>query len=135
MKKAVQWLLSRQNEDGGWGESCEGYLKNTFVPLHDSVPSQTAWALMGLIAAGLAKTEAVQDGIDFLLSRQNSEGGWEENAFTGTGFPGHFYIRYHGYRYYFPLMALGKYQQAIGSQSIIDSDISPVSNKIQKISS
>jgi squalene-hopene cyclase len=111
--KAVSWLKAAQLPDGGWGESCAGYQSGEFVPLPHSVPSQTAWALMGLIAAGEAHSPAVTRGIEFLLKRQTSHGCWDEKEYTGTGFPGHFYIRYHGYRHYFPLLALGKYRQAL----------------------
>jgi squalene-hopene/tetraprenyl-beta-curcumene cyclase len=112
--KARDWLLEVQNIDGGWGESCEGYRRGEYVPLKKSVPSQTAWALMGLIAAEKVLSPAVTKGVEFLVRRQNPDGGWEEKEYTGTGFPGHFYIRYHGYRHYFPLLALGKYRKAIG---------------------
>jgi squalene-hopene/tetraprenyl-beta-curcumene cyclase len=111
--KARDWLLEVQHPDGGWGESCEGYLKGEFIPLKNSVPSQTAWALMGLIAMGMTRSPEVTRGIEFLLRHQKKDGVWDEKEFTGTGFPGHFYIRYHGYRHYFPLLALGKYRQAI----------------------
>jgi squalene-hopene/tetraprenyl-beta-curcumene cyclase len=111
--RATQWLLSQQNVDGGWGESCDGYLKNQYVHLDKSVPSQTAWVLMGLMAVGLADTPEVQRGIEFLIQSQNDHGCWDEEEYSGTGFPGHFYIRYHGYRHYFPLMALGKYRRAL----------------------
>ncbi len=113
IREAVEWLLSVQNPDGGWGESCAGYLSDGFAPLPHSVPSQTAWALMGLIAAGETKHPAVALGIQFLIERQNAHGCWDEKEYTGTGFPGHFYIRYHGYRHYFPLLALGRYRQAL----------------------
>ena len=109
IQKARQWLISVQNHDGGWGESCRGYLEDRFTPLPHSVPSQTAWGVMGLIAAGGADT-SVERGVEFLLRRQNGHGCWDEKEYTGTGFPGHFYIRYHGYRHYFPLLALGKYR-------------------------
>lgn len=111
--KAIQWLLEKQNPDGGWGESCSSYLKGEYDPLRVSVPSQTSWALMGLIAVGMADSWEVSEGIEFLLKKQNSHGCWDEQEYTGTGFPGHFFLRYHGYRHYFPLLALGKYQQAI----------------------
>lgn len=111
--KAADWLKEAQLPDGGWGESCAGYLSDSFTPLPYSVPSQTAWALMGLAAMGEAHASAATRAVEFLLNRQNSHGCWEEQAYTGTGFPGHFYIRYHGYRHYFPLLALGKYRQAI----------------------
>jgi squalene-hopene/tetraprenyl-beta-curcumene cyclase len=113
IRRAVEWLKAVQCEDGGWGESCHGYTVKHFVPFKDGVPSQTAWAVMALIAAGEADSDAVQRGIEFLLERQRPDGGWDEEQHTGTGFPGHFYLRYHGYRHYFPLMALGKFQESI----------------------
>ncbi len=112
VQMAADWIKSVQNEDGGWSESCESYTQKRFIPLSDSTPSQTAWAVMGLIAGGEVNSDEVRRGIEFLLSKQNSEGGWDEDAHTGTGFPGHFYIRYHGYRHYFPLLALSKYKNA-----------------------
>ena len=108
-RKAVEWLHSIQNKDGGWGESCLSDSRNEYVPLGHSVPSQTAWALMGLIAAGERDSAAVRKGVAWLVENQNEDGSWDEADFTGTGFPGHFYIRYHGYRYYFPLLALARY--------------------------
>ena len=113
IQQAVRWLKSTQHGDGGWGESPEGYKKHRYIPWHRSVPSQTAWALMGLIAAGEADSAEVKAGVEFLLRNQTATGEWHEPEFTGTGFPGHFYIRYHGYRHFFPLMALGKYRKAI----------------------
>jgi squalene-hopene/tetraprenyl-beta-curcumene cyclase len=113
IRRAAQWLKGVQNTDGGWSESCESYLKGHHIPLPQSTASQTAWALMGLIAAGEEDSKEFKLGMEFLLSTQNSQGGWNEEAYTGTGFPGHFYIRYHGYRYYFPLLALGKYKTAM----------------------
>jgi squalene-hopene/tetraprenyl-beta-curcumene cyclase len=122
---AVQWLEDQQNQDGGWGESCEGYLKKKFVRLYPSVPSQTAWALMGLIAAGRADSTTVTQGMEFLFKKQNRHGCWDEENYTGTGFPGHFYIRYHGYRHYFPLLALGEYRRAVARGSK-ESSVSPM---------
>lgn len=113
--KAKNWLLSVQNEDGGWGESCDGYASDSFTPLLRSVPSQTAWGLMGLVAAGEARSPAAARAAKFLMDKQNAHGCWDEKEFTGTGFPGHFYIRYHGYRHYFPLLALGRYRHALRS--------------------
>jgi squalene-hopene/tetraprenyl-beta-curcumene cyclase len=109
IQKAVKWLHSVQNEDGGWGETCESY-----DPAHPkahgpSTPSQTAWALMGLMNAGDLDSCAVQGGLDYLLRNQNEHGTWEEEWFTGTGFPRVFYLRYHYYRHYFPLWALAQY--------------------------
>ncbi len=111
--KAAHWLKSIQNEDGGWSESCESYNQKRFIPLPYSTASQTAWAILGLIAAGEENSDEVKKGIQFLIHTQNEKGTWDEKAHTGTGFPGHFYIRYHGYRHYFPLLALGKYRSAV----------------------
>ncbi|MDO8519271.1 MAG: squalene--hopene cyclase [Deltaproteobacteria bacterium] len=108
IRKAAEWLKLVQNEDGGFGESCDSYRQKKFVPLDQSIPSQTAWGLMGLLAAG--EIEAAHRAASFLIQSQNPDGGWDENHHTGTGFPGHFYIRYHGYRQYFPLLALAKYR-------------------------
>ncbi len=113
IQNAVSWLKSVQNEDGGWSESCESYLRSTHIPLPYSVPSQTAWALMGMIAGGKGNSDTVKRGVDFLMRTQTPEGSWNEQAYTGTGFPGHFYIRYHGYRHYFPTLALARYYQNI----------------------
>jgi len=112
VQQAVAWLKSIQRHDGGFGESCESYAKNKFVPVSRSVPSQTAWGLMALMSAEEAQSVSAQSAAAFLMKSQNHSGGWNEEHFTGTGFPGHFYIRYHGYRYYFPLMALAKYRKA-----------------------
>jgi squalene-hopene/tetraprenyl-beta-curcumene cyclase len=113
--QAKDWLVKTQLPDGGWGESCLSYQQKQFVPLSASVPSQTAWATMGLLAVGEVDSVSVSRGIEFLLDRQNSHGCWDEKEYTGTGFPGHFYIRYHGYRHYFPLLALGKFQKRLNS--------------------
>ncbi len=109
VKQAAAWLRSVENADGGWGETCESYKKPELRGKGFSTPSQTAWALMGLMAAGDYETDSVKQGIEYLLSQQNSDGSWPEAEFTGTGFPGHFYINYHQYRNQFPLTALGRY--------------------------
>ncbi len=114
-QRATAWLKSIQNDDGGWGESCQSDVEHRYLPLTESTASQTAWALMGLIAAGEADSPSARRGAEWLISHQNMEGGWDEEYFTGTGFPGHFYIRYHGYAQYFPLLALAKYRKARGS--------------------
>jgi squalene-hopene/tetraprenyl-beta-curcumene cyclase len=106
MAKAGRWLHSVQQPDGGWGESCASYAKRQYVPA-PSTPSQTAWALLGLTAAGDTRSTAVQRGVRFLLDRQRPDGGWDESATTGTGFPTVFYLVYELYRHYFPLLALG----------------------------
>ncbi len=112
MTQACDWLESIQLPDGGFSESPESYTTKKFKPYPKSVPSQTAWAAMGLIAGGRAGSKAVQRAIQFLEDHCEN-GTWREDYFTGTGFPGHFYIRYHGYRYYFPLLALARYKKAL----------------------
>jgi squalene-hopene/tetraprenyl-beta-curcumene cyclase len=103
--RAGEWLRSVQNADGGWGESCESYDKGLFVSA-ESTPSQTAWALMGLIAGGDENSLSVQHGIEYLLETQRADGSWDEELATGTGFPKVFYLDYHLYKDYFPLLAL-----------------------------
>jgi squalene-hopene/tetraprenyl-beta-curcumene cyclase len=118
IRKAVDWLISIQNSDGGWGEDGESYrLDYRGYEPAPSTASQTAWALLGLMAAGVVQHPAVQRGIAFLLSRQTSEGLWTEELFTATGFPRVFYLRYHGYAKYFPLWALGRYRNLIASNA------------------
>lgn len=110
--RAAAWLRKVQNSDGGWGETCDSYKKPELRGKGPSTPSQTAWALIGLMAAGDYESIAVERGLDYLLTTQNSDGSWPEAEFTGTGFPGHFYINYHQYRNQFPLTALGRYAAA-----------------------
>lgn len=109
VQRAVAWLAFRQNPDGGWGESCQSYDDPLLRGSGPSTPSQTAWALLGLIAAGERSSPAVERGIRYLLETQGRDGQWKEEAFTGTGFPRAFYLRYDYYRIYFPLLALGRY--------------------------
>jgi squalene-hopene/tetraprenyl-beta-curcumene cyclase len=111
IRRAVQWLRSCQNPDNGWGESCYSYNDPSLAGKGKSTPSQTAWALLGLMAAGEQGSPAVQGGIHYLLNSQNPLGGWDEDLFTGTGFPRVFYLRYHGYSQYFPLWALAVYRR------------------------
>jgi len=106
--RAGEWLRSIQNADGGWGESCASYEKNTFVGA-DSTPSQTAWAISGLIAGGDTTSNSLHKGIEYLIETQRKDGGWNEKLSTGTGFPGVFYLKYHYYRHSFPLLALSDY--------------------------
>ncbi len=110
MLRATEWLRSVQNADGGWGESCQSYNADEFVPAA-STPSQTAWAVLGLLAGGDAASESVRRGVDYLVRTQKSDGSWDEDLATGTGFPKVFYLTYHYYRDYFPLMALAAYQK------------------------
>jgi squalene-hopene/tetraprenyl-beta-curcumene cyclase len=113
MQKASDWLRGAQNADGGWGESAAGYRVNRFVAA-PSTPSQTAWALLGLLAAGDSASDAVRGGVEYLTSTQKSDGTWDEALFTGTGFPNVFYLQYHMYRDYFPLLALTECRAAMG---------------------
>ncbi len=105
IQRAAEFLRSIQNSDGGWGESCASYRQNRFVPMV-STPSQTAWALLGLVAANDVSSVVVQRGVDYLLATQGADGRWREDLTTGTGFPDVFYIRYDLYKDYFPLLAL-----------------------------
>ncbi|MCY4625613.1 MAG: squalene--hopene cyclase [Chloroflexi bacterium] len=138
VRRAVDWLLARQNPDGGWGETCLSYADPSLRGQGDSTPSQTSWALIALMAAGEAGHDAVRRGIAFLLERQRPDGTWDEPQFTGCGFPGYgpgdrperlapldgpnsqgpelsaaFMINYALYRNYFPLWALGRYARTL----------------------
>jgi squalene-hopene/tetraprenyl-beta-curcumene cyclase len=106
--RAVTWLETHQNEDGGWGEDCRSYDDPAWIGRGVSTPSQTAWALLALEAAGRRDSAAVDRGIAWLVSNQLDDGGWDEEHHTGTGFPSDFYIKYHLYRLVFPIMALGR---------------------------
>ncbi len=113
VKRAVAWLKSKQNDDGGWGESPLSDKDPAWRGRGVSTASQTAWALMGLLAGENAVSENVGRGVAWLTERQNDAGDWDEAEFTGAGFPNHFYLRYHLYRHYFPLMALGRFRHRI----------------------
>jgi squalene-hopene/tetraprenyl-beta-curcumene cyclase len=110
--RAAAWLVRVQNKDGGFGESCRSY-EGGPPAAGASVPSSTAWALMGLLASGRGDGKSARRAVDWLLERQKEDGGWDETAFTGTGFPGCFYLRYHWYRLYFPLLALARYRELV----------------------
>jgi squalene-hopene/tetraprenyl-beta-curcumene cyclase len=142
VRQAVEWLGAHQNPDGGWGESCASYVELSLRGVGDSTASQTAWAVVALIAAGEADSRQVTRGIEFLLATQRDDGTWDEPQFTGCGLPGYgtgdqpdayrtvndstwqglepgagFMINYHLYRNYFPLWALGRYQRRRDSQA------------------
>jgi squalene-hopene/tetraprenyl-beta-curcumene cyclase len=114
IERGANWLVSCQNSDGGWGETCRSYDNPALKGQGVSTASQTAWALIGLMSAGDAigdyASAAIQAGIQYLLTTQTSDGHWDEVEFTGTGFPCHFYLNYHLYRQHFPLAALGRYR-------------------------
>ncbi len=112
--RAGEWLRSIQNADGGWGESCASYDNGTYTAAH-STPSQTAWAVLGLIASGDTTSNSLHKGIEYLAGTQRSDGGWDEDLSTGTGFPRVFYLQYHLYRISFPVLALAAYRKARGA--------------------
>jgi squalene-hopene/tetraprenyl-beta-curcumene cyclase len=109
VRRAVAWLKQVQQPGGGWGETCRSYDDPSLAGQGTPTASQTAWALLGLLAAGEADSDAVRSGIAYLTATQLPEGGWHEDQFTGTGFPKVFYLKYHMYSLYFPLMALARY--------------------------
>ncbi len=112
MRKAVDWLVSIQNPDGGWGETLASYDEAELAGRGESIPSQTAWALLALFAVGHAEGPEVERGIRYLSETQSPDGTWEDPLWNGTGFPRVFYLKYHLYAKYFPLWALGAYRSA-----------------------
>lgn len=112
--RAADWMESYQQADGGWGESCASYAKGREAETCAPTASQTAWGLMTLVACGRATSEAARRGAEWLLANQREEDGlWYEDEFTGTGFPEAFYLRYHYYALYFPILALSAYRNAL----------------------
>jgi squalene-hopene/tetraprenyl-beta-curcumene cyclase len=117
IRRAVQWLKDHQNPDGGWGESALSDRDRAWRGRGTSTASQTAWALIGLLAGEDLIGDNVTRGVDWLAERQNEDGTWDETEFTGTGFPNHFYLRYYMYPHYFPLMALGRFRARLSEKS------------------
>ena len=111
MKRAVDWLRSVQQDDGGFGESIGSYDDPNLMGQGETTASQTAWGLLGLLTVLPTDDPAVQRAVDYLIEGQNDEGSWNEEPFTGTGFPKVFYLKYHLYRHYFPLFALARYRR------------------------
>jgi squalene-hopene/tetraprenyl-beta-curcumene cyclase len=115
IRRAVSWLEQHQNPDGGWGEDLRSYVDESWHGRGESTPSQTAWALLALIAAGDANGDAAGRGVRWLLDHQTADGTWDEPWFTGTGFPWDFSINYHLYRVVWPVMALGRYAREMSA--------------------
>ncbi len=116
VQQAAEWLRMVQNADGGWGESCGSYDDANLKGVGESTPSQTAWAIMGLLAANDTRSDCVARGIAYLLRTQKKDGSWDEPHYTGTGFPRVFYLMYHMYRQYFPLIALTTYKKVLAAK-------------------
>jgi squalene-hopene/tetraprenyl-beta-curcumene cyclase len=114
VQRAAAWIKSVQQPCGGWGESCASYADRNQMGKGEPTASQTAWGILALIAVGEENSPEVQRGIEYLLKTQNEDGSWTETEFTGTGFPKVFYLRYHYYPIYFPMLALARYAQAMG---------------------
>ncbi len=114
--RAREWLLARQRDDGGWGEDEESYAAAPPGKFHTSTPSQTAWALLALMAVG-ETGPAVARGVDYLARTQRADGEWDEAAYTAVGFPRVFYLRYDGYRLFFPLLAMARYRNLLRGNS------------------
>lgn len=117
IRKAVAWLKSRQRADGGWGEDCASYQPDRRLEVKTSTPSQTAWALLALMAAGEVDSETVACGVDYLVAAPREGGQWHEEYYNAVGFPRVFYLRYYGYSAYFPLWALSRYRNLKQSNS------------------
>ena len=113
VQQAAEWLRMVQNADGGWGETCGSYDDPATRGVGPSTASQTAWAVLGLLAAGDTRSDSVTRGIAYLLRTQKKDGSWDEPYYTGTGFPRVFYLNYHLYKIYFPLLALTTYAQVV----------------------
>jgi squalene-hopene/tetraprenyl-beta-curcumene cyclase len=117
IQQGAEWLRMMQNPDGGWGESCGSYDDPSTKGVGASTPSQTAWAVMGLLAANDTRSDCVERGVAYLLRMQKKDGSWDEAYYTGTGFPRVFYLAYHMYRQYFPIIALTTYNKVMASSN------------------
>ncbi len=115
MQQAAEWIRSVQNPDGGWGETCGSYDEPASKGVGPSTPSQTAWAVLGLLAADDTRSDSLTRGVAYLLRTQQQDGSWHVPDFTGTGFPRVFYLKYHLYEIYFPMLALTTYQQVFSA--------------------
>ncbi|MGE5611178.1 MAG: squalene--hopene cyclase, partial [Bacillota bacterium] len=115
IRQAADWLRSVQKPDGSWGESCQSYADPALKGKGETTPSQTAWGAMGLMAALGPRDPSVERAINWLIHNQAADGAWDERHYTGTGFPQVFYLKYHFYRHYFPLMALARYRRMIAN--------------------
>ena len=116
IQRAIAFLRINQNPDGGWGEGAETYDREyKSYQQAESTASQTAWALIALMAVGEVDDPAVERGIDYLMETQGRDGFWNESRFTATGFPKVFYLRYHGYPKFFPLWAMARYRNLMQS--------------------
>ena len=117
IRRAVRWLEKRQRADGGWGEDGATYWPDRRDEAKSSTPSQTAWAVLGLMAAGEVDGTAVQRGIEYLLNAPREDGSWREDYYNAVGFPRVFYLKYHGYSAYFPVWALARYRRLRGGNA------------------
>ena len=115
VRRAVDWLRAQQRDDGGWGEDCATYWAARRGRVIASTPSQTAWALLGLMAAGEVGSDAVAHGVHYLEMAPRNGANWQEDLWTGAGFPRVFYLKYHGYSAYFPLWAIARYRNLIAA--------------------
>ena len=117
IRRAVRWLEQRQRDDGGWGEDGASYWPDRRGEAKSSTPSQTAWAVLGLMAAGEVDGTAVRRGVEYLLNAPREDGSWREDHYNAVGFPRVFYLKYHGYSAYFPVWALARYRRLRGGNA------------------
>jgi squalene-hopene/tetraprenyl-beta-curcumene cyclase len=125
IQQGIEFIRAYQNRDGGWGESCSSYDEGRFMP-NPSTPSQTAWAILALIAGGDLRSESLYNGVEYLIRTQRPDGTWHEDYCTGTGFPRVFYLSYTEYRNTFPLLALAAFRNAISMRDSEDASATHV---------